>query len=93
LNTFFFNLKALNTLFSDICILKNIRHTTLTQKERQNYQRKQSSLTRVEIETKPIYIMDNKKPVPICPVPPTLKELLKKQKELEMQEKEKFFKP
>jgi hypothetical protein len=27
------------------------------------------------------------------PVPPTLKELLKKQKELEMQEKEKFFKP
>jgi hypothetical protein len=36
--------------------------------------------------------MDNKKPAPICPVPPTLKELLKKQKELEMQEKEKFFK-
>jgi hypothetical protein len=37
--------------------------------------------------------MDNKKPVPMCPVPPTLKELLKKQKQLEMQEKEKFFKP
>ncbi len=70
-----------------------MRYITLTQKERQNYQRKQASLTRVEIETKPIYLMDNKKPVPICPVPPTLKELLKKQKELEMQEKEKFFKP
>jgi len=37
--------------------------------------------------------MDNKKLAGMFPVPPTLKELLKKQKELEMQEKEKFFKP
>jgi hypothetical protein len=37
--------------------------------------------------------MDNKKPANMCSVPPTLKELLKKQKQLEMQEKEKFFKP
>jgi len=37
--------------------------------------------------------MDDKKLASMCPVPPTLRELLKKQKELEMQEKEKFFKP
>ena len=36
--------------------------------------------------------MDNKKLASMCPVPPTLRELLKKQKELEMQEKEKYFK-
>jgi hypothetical protein len=37
--------------------------------------------------------MDNKKLASMCPVPPTLRELLKKQKELEMKEKEKYFKP
>jgi hypothetical protein len=37
--------------------------------------------------------MDNKKLASMYPVPPTLKELLKKQKELEMREKEKYFKP
>ncbi len=36
--------------------------------------------------------MDNKKLASMCTVPPTLRELLKKQKELEMQEKEKYFK-
>ena len=37
--------------------------------------------------------MDNKKPTCICSVPPTLNELLKKEKKLEMREKEKFCKP
>jgi hypothetical protein len=36
--------------------------------------------------------MENKKLASICPFPPTLKELLKKQKELEMREKERFCK-
>jgi hypothetical protein len=37
-------------------------------------------------------IADNKKPDSMCIVPPTLKELMKKQKALEMQKKERFCK-
>ena len=36
--------------------------------------------------------MENKKLASMYPFPPTLKELLKKQKELEMREKERFCK-
>ncbi len=39
-----------------------------------------------------MYIADNKKPESRFIVPPTLKELVKKQKALEMQQKERFFK-
>jgi hypothetical protein len=40
-----------------------------------------------------MYIADNKKLESMYIVPPTLKELMKKQQALEMQKKEKFCKP
>jgi hypothetical protein len=39
-----------------------------------------------------MYIADNKKLESMCIVPPTLKELMKKQQALEMQKKERFCK-
>ena len=41
---------------------------------------------------RPVYIADNKKLESMCTVPPTLKERMKKQKALEMQKKDRFFK-
>ncbi|AKB43645.1 hypothetical protein MSKOL_1318 [Methanosarcina sp. Kolksee] len=70
-----------------------MRYIALTQKERRLSKKISSSNTRVKIEKKPLYIMDNKKLANMCPFPPTLKELLKKQRELKMREKEKYFKP
>jgi hypothetical protein len=40
-----------------------------------------------------MYIANNEKFESVCIVPPTLKELMKKQQALEMQKKERFCKP